>query len=117
MRTMVPPQYGQRHAPATLAGASRAVELGRKAACKSRWQTGSNWPRRRLARKPQNRIRTKPRGSVWSRKRRRNSSCGDRHHALLTLVGIVFPAEGDLAIGKVDDPVVGDGDAMSVAAR
>ena len=30
--------------------------------------------RRRLARKPQKRMRTKPRGRVWSRNRRRNSS-------------------------------------------
>jgi hypothetical protein len=29
--------------------------------------------RRRLARKPKERMRTKPRGRTWSRKRRRNS--------------------------------------------
>ena len=32
-------------------------------------------------------------------------------------MGIVFPAEGDLAIGEVDDPVVGDGHAMRVAGQ
>ena len=30
---------------------------------------------------------------------------------------IVFPAEGDLAVGEVHDPVVGDGDAMRVAGQ
>ena len=42
---------------------------------------------------------------------------GDRHQPLLALVRIVFPAEGDLAVGKVHDPVVGDGDAMGVAGQ
>ena len=43
--------------------------------------------------------------------------CGHGHEPLLALVGIIFPAEGDHAIGKVDDPVVGDGDAMGVAGQ
>ena len=30
---------------------------------------------------------------------------------------IVFPSERDLAVGKVDDPVVGDGDAMCIARQ
>jgi len=40
-----------------------------------------------------------------------------RHQALLALVGIVFPAKSDLAVGKVHDPVVGDADAMGVAGQ
>jgi len=42
---------------------------------------------------------------------------GHRHQPLLALVGIVFPAESDLAIGKVHDPVVGDGDPMRIAGQ
>ena len=30
---------------------------------------------------------------------------------------IIFPAKRDLAIGEVDDPVVGDGDAMRIAGQ
>ncbi len=37
-------------------------------------QSGKSSRRRRLARNPQKRMRTKPRGKVWSRKRRKNSS-------------------------------------------
>ena len=39
-----------------------------------RAQSGSNRARRRLAKRPKLRMRTKPRGSRWSRNRRRNSS-------------------------------------------
>jgi hypothetical protein len=35
----------------------------------------------------------------------------------LLLVGGIAPAEGHLAIGKGDQPMVGDGHAMSVAAE
>ena len=42
---------------------------------------------------------------------------GDGHQPLLAFVGIIFPAKGDLAIGNVDDPVVGDSDAMRVAGQ
>src|ERR1035441_3900557 len=43
----------------------------------SNWkQSGNSAARLRLARKPKLRMRTKPRGSRWSRKRRRNSSTG-----------------------------------------
>ena len=42
---------------------------------------------------------------------------GHSHQPFLVLVGIVFPAESDLAVGKVHDPVVGDGDAMRVAGQ
>src|SRR5215471_17293135 len=39
------------------------------------------------------------------------------HQPLLALVGIVFPSEGDLTVGEVYDPVVGDGDAMCIARQ
>jgi len=42
---------------------------------------------------------------------------GYNHEPFLVLVGIVFPAESDLAIGKAHDPVVGDGNAMRVAGQ
>ncbi len=42
----------------------------------NRKQSGRSSARRRLARNPKLRMRTKPRGSRWSRKRRRNSSTG-----------------------------------------
>jgi len=36
---------------------------------------------------------------------------GDRHLALLAVVGIVLPAEADLAIGDGQKPMIGNGDA------
>jgi hypothetical protein len=42
---------------------------------------------------------------------------GHGHQPLLALVGIIFPAEGDLAIRKVHNPVIGDGHAMRVAGQ
>lgn len=42
---------------------------------------------------------------------------GNRHQPLLALVSVVLPAEGDLAVGKVHNSVVGDGDAMRVAGQ
>jgi hypothetical protein len=41
----------------------------------------------------------------------------DRHHSLLISVGIISPAEGDLVVGKGDQAMVGDGDAVSVAGE
>jgi hypothetical protein len=40
---------------------------------------------------------------------------GDSHQPLLAVVGIIFPAKSDVAISNIDDPVIGDGDAMRVA--
>lgn len=40
---------------------------------------------------------------------------GYRHQPLPAFVGIILPAEGDLALGNVDDAVVGDSNAMRVA--
>ena len=41
----------------------------------------------------------------------------DGHQPLPAVAGIIFPAKGDLAIGNVDDPVVGDSDAMCVSRQ
>ena len=74
---MVPPQHGQRQVELCRGGetvfAGGACSLERLNSWK---QMGSRLARRRLARKPKWRMRTKPRGSRCSRKRRRNSSTG-----------------------------------------
>jgi hypothetical protein len=58
-------------------------------------------------------MRTKPSGTMWSRKRRRNSSASSSM-TLTRSVSIVAPAETDAALGKGDEPVVGEGDAIQV---
>ena len=60
---------GDRSARGGRVGGSDALRRSRK-------QSGSSVARRRLARKPKLRMRTKPHGSRCSRKRRRNSSTG-----------------------------------------
>src|SRR5215475_15975306 len=47
------------------------------------------------ARNPKERMRTKPRGSVCSRKRRRNSSAERVIFPLLVVVRIALPTKGD----------------------
>jgi hypothetical protein len=42
---------------------------------------------------------------------------GHGHQPLFALVRIILPAEGDLAIGKAHDPVIGNGDAMRVSGQ
>jgi hypothetical protein len=42
---------------------------------------------------------------------------GKRHYLGFAVVAVVVPAEADLPIGKRDQPAVGDGDAMGVAAK
>ena len=42
---------------------------------------------------------------------------GYSHQSLLAFVRIIFPAERDVAVGKVDDPVIRDSDAMRVASQ
>src|ERR1035441_3300635 len=41
----------------------------------------------------------------------------ESHEPLLVAVGGVAPAEGDVAVGKSNQPPVGNGDAMSVSAE
>ena len=42
---------------------------------------------------------------------------GEPHHSPLAAVSIVLPKEGDFSVGKVDDAVIGDGNAVSVACQ
>lgn len=42
---------------------------------------------------------------------------GYGHQPLFALMRIILPTKGDLAIGKVYDPVIGDGNAMRVAGQ
>jgi len=42
---------------------------------------------------------------------------GHGHQPFLVLVGIVFPTEGDLAVSKIDNPMVGDSDTVRVAGQ
>src|ERR1022692_1576932 len=42
---------------------------------------------------------------------------GYRHLALLAAVSVVFPTEGDVAVGHGQEPMIGDGDAVSVACQ
>lgn len=42
---------------------------------------------------------------------------GYGHQPLFALVRIILPAEGDVAVGKVYDPVIGNSDAMRVAGQ
>jgi|SRR4029079_11310206 hypothetical protein len=41
----------------------------------------------------------------------------DRHQSLLAFTCVVFPAEGYFAVSEIDDPMVGDGDAVRVASQ
>ena len=43
--------------------------------------------------------------------------CLELHDALLTAVGVILPAEADVFSVEADQAVVGDGDAMGVAAE
>ena len=62
-------------------------------------------------------MRTKPFGSRCNRKRRKNSSSDRVSELLFVVVSGIAPAKGDLAIGKRDQAMVGDGHAMGVAAE
>ena len=75
MTIIGPPQSGQVQVPRVGCGAVGGEgECGRGLVSRV-WRHRVNNPaRRRLARKPKERMRTKPRGSVCSRNRRRNSS-------------------------------------------
>lgn len=85
-RTIIgPPHWGQDHKEiegsrvaglSSPSGAGPAV-AGRSGGCPANWkQRGKRAARRRGARKPKWRMRTKPGGSTCSRKRRKNSSTG-----------------------------------------
>ena len=74
MTVMGPPQCGQTQRAGGFAVIFDGAEIGRAPVASSCWQSGNVAARRRLARKSKKRMRMKPRGSVCSRKRRKNSS-------------------------------------------
>ena len=41
----------------------------------------------------------------------------NRHQPLLAFARVIFPAEGHFAVCKIDDPMVGYGDAMRVTSQ
>jgi hypothetical protein len=71
--------------------------------------------RTRLARKPKWRMRTKPEGSTWSRKRRMNSTAS--HGLGAGMVRVVFPVEADATVLQSAKPVVGDGHSVGIASQ
>ena len=73
--------------------------------------------RRRLARNPKKRMRTKPRGRTWSRKRRRNSCEPSVIILFLISVGVILPAESNLVMLEGHEAMVGDGYAMGIAGE
>ena len=75
IKVMVPPQCGHSQRQRGVgADAICVAECNSGSGFSRWWQRGNKAPRRRFARNPQKRMRTKPRGRVWSRNRRRNSS-------------------------------------------
>ena len=75
MTTIGPPHWGQSQSGFDcLASAAVGLDCDGCSAPSSGKQSGRRAARRRLARKPKWRMRTKPLGSVCNRKRRRNSS-------------------------------------------
>ena len=68
-----------------------------------------------LARKPDCRMRTKPRGRICWTKRRRNSIAGERHRAPRVAVRVVLPAKGHALTVEGEQAVIADRDAMRVA--
>jgi len=42
---------------------------------------------------------------------------GHRHFTLLAAVGVVLPPEADFAVGDIQNPMIGDGDAVGVAGQ
>ena len=42
---------------------------------------------------------------------------GQRHHAALAVVGVIFPAEGHLRIRDIDQPMIRDRDTVGVASQ
>jgi hypothetical protein len=80
------------------------------------WERGRSCFRRRLAKNPMKRMRTKPRGRTCNRKRRRNSSLLT-HRPWLAPAGVALPPEGHLAVRHVGNPVVGNGRSMGVTGQ
>ena len=62
-------------------------------------------------------MRWKPSGRVCRRKATNELIGIKRHHFGFTILPIVLPGKAHLAVGKRDQPTVGDGDAMRIAAE
>ena len=94
MSAILPPQRGQSH-PHEVLGSEflGAVEGARGQGSSNCRQSGRSSRRRRFARKPQKRMRTKRRGKVWSRNRRRNSSA-------VTVISRFLPCGRSLSSGR-----------------
>lgn len=112
---IAPPHLGQRSADRLADRVAVAPVLSVKACSNSR-QRGSRMARRRLARKPKLRMRTKPRGAdaggIGARTRQRaTSSASSCSH------GGVAPAESDVPVFEDNKSAVGDGHAMVYAPR
>src|SRR5258705_3108400 len=70
-----------------------------------------------LARRPKWRIRTRPLGRTWIRKRRRNSSLETVMTFFLPPWGIILPEEGDAIVLEGHETMIGNGDAVGVARQ
>ena len=73
--------------------------------------------RKRLASKPKWRMRTKPLGEHMEEEAAQKLACVKCHDALFSAVGIVLVAEGDLFTVEAEQAVVGDSDAVGIAAQ
>ena len=79
--------------------------------------SASFFPRARLARKPNCRMRTNPLGRICSRKRRMNSTASSVMTLRLVAVRIVLPLESHAAAFHRQQPPIGDGNPMRVAGQ
>ena len=95
---------------------SAAIDSGGSVGAAGRGGAGTaHVPRRvRFASRPKWRMRMKPRGTTWRRKRRRNSSACERHDLHAVVVGVVLPAEADAAVAVIDEPIIRERDAVRV---
>src|SRR5258708_2804719 len=93
---MGPEQRGHGGWLAAVAGRSRHDCM--PSSERQRWSEAA---RRRLAKRPKWRMRTRPLGRTWIRKRRRNSSA----------------AEGDAMVLASHETLVGDGDVMGISGQ
>jgi hypothetical protein len=90
---------------------SRASEVARSAK-----HQGSSAARRRWAKNPKWRMRTKPFGSTCKRSAS-GTHRGQPHQSLLILMGGVTPAEYDFPILQGHQAVIGDGHPVRVTAE
>ena len=114
---MRPPPRGHCHTAAEQdSGWTDSGEWGGaiRSSCRA---SGNKILRRRLARKLKKRMRTKPCGSTWRRKRRSSSSPVTVMSFCFAATCIILPAKSNLAIGEGNNPMIGDGDPMGVSGQ